>query len=72
MKLDEFEIRKEIGLLTDAIQAIYDGAQSYAIGTRSVTKANLGELLAERRRLYGELAELTTDGGRSLAQWPGR
>ena len=70
--MDELEIRAETELLTKAIQAIYDGAQSYAVGGRSVTKANLGELLAERRRLYGELAELTTNGGRSLARWPGR
>ena len=70
--MDEIQIRAEIDLLTQAIQAIYAGAQSYSIGTRSVTKANLAELLNERRRLMSDLAELTTGGGRSVAAWGGR
>lgn len=70
--MDETEIRVEIDLLSEAIHAIIGGAQSYTIGKRSVTKADLGKLMAERRRLWSDLAELTTGGGRTVAAWPGR
>ena len=70
--MDEIQIRAEIDLLSEAIRAIYSGAQSYTIGKRTVTKADLATLLAERRRLLSDLAELTTGGGRTIAAWPGR
>ena len=70
--MDEQQLNEELALLNEAIHAIYTGAQGYSIGKRQVTKADLNALLAERRRILSDLAELTSCGGRSLASWPGR
>ena len=64
--------KARLDLYYAAEEAILSGAQSYTIGKRSVTKADLGKLMAERRRLWSDLAELTTGGGRTIAAWPGR
>ena len=40
-------------LLKDARIAIIGGAQSYSIGTRSLTRANLALILDEIKRLEG-------------------
>ena len=45
------EIQKEIDEVSAAIRGIIGGAQSYTIGSRSVTKANLSELRAWRTDL---------------------
>ena len=45
-----------------AITAILTGAQSYKIGNREVTRANLKELIALRTQLQEEVA-----GGGSMA-----
>lgn len=45
-----------------AIEKILDGAQSYQIGTRSLTRANLNDLLALQRRLEDEIAAEEGDG----------
>lgn len=42
--------------INQAITGILTGAQSYRIGTRSLTKANLNYLLQERQRLEFKLA----------------
>lgn len=46
---------KQLALLNDAISNILVGGQSYKIGTRSLTRADLSELLAERNRLEAQL-----------------
>lgn len=38
-----------------AIEAILDGAQSYRIGTRSLTRANLNDLLALQKKLEDDI-----------------
>ena len=58
------EIQKEIDEVSAAIRGIIGGAQSYTIGSRSVTKANLSELRAWRTDLESELAELQGGGVR--------
>lgn len=40
-----------------AVAAIEGGAQSYRMGSREVTKANIMHLYAERRRLAAALAD---------------
>lgn len=40
----------------EAISAIMDGGQSYKIGSRSLTRANLTELVALRNQLKTETA----------------
>lgn len=70
--MNEEELRTELALITGAIQAIYQGAQSYTIDARSVTKADLSALLKERRRILSDLALIETNGGRTVATWPGR
>lgn len=49
--------------LCHAITAIEQGAQSYNMGTYSVTKANLATLYAERRQLQQEVAAEQNSGG---------
>ena len=51
-------------LLTEvnaAIEAIAVGGQSYKIGTRSLTRANLSELITLRDKLTAETAAETSD-----------
>lgn len=43
--------------LTKAIQAIEQGAQSYKIGTRSVTKANLATLYQRQKDLESQIRQ---------------
>jgi len=45
-----------------AISAILSGAQSYKLGDRMVSRANLGELEAREKRLEKDIARLS--GGR--------
>ena len=45
-----------------AISAILGGAQSYAIGNRSLTRANLKELYAQEERLLKLVARETAGG----------
>lgn len=46
-----------------AIAAIEGGAQSYSIGSRSLTRANLSELYEREERLLGKVARETRGGG---------
>lgn len=46
-----------------AITAILGGAQSYSIAGRSLSRADLGQLLAERRRLEALAARAERNGG---------
>lgn len=67
------EVQQELAEVNAAISAIVKGAQSYTIGSRSVTKASLAELRSLRNELVGELAELENGGscGRPVG-WIGR
>lgn len=42
--------------LNEAITAILNGAQEYRIGNRSVKRADLGTLIAERKRLENQIS----------------
>ena len=50
---------EELAEINGAISAILGGAQEYAIGTRRLRRADLGQLLTERRRLESKLASET-------------
>lgn len=54
MNLDEY--RTQLAEVNRAITAILTGAQEYKIGTRSVRRADLAILYAERSRLEGIIA----------------
>ena len=67
------EVEQELAEVNAAISAIVRGAQSYTVGSRSVTKASLAELRALRGELMAELAAIENGGscGR-LVGWVGR
>ena len=53
--------REQLENINEAIYSILAGGQSYKIGSRSLTRADLATLIAERNRLESQL-----DGGGSL------
>jgi cobalamin biosynthesis protein CobD/CbiB len=58
-----------LALVDAAIEALLTGgASSYSIGSRTVTKLDLGTLLQERRRLEQQVQRETSSGGISLAK----
>ena len=57
-----------LALIDAAIEALLEGgASSYSIGSRTVTKLDLGALMAERRKLLIEV-QRETQSGISLAK----
>ena len=46
---------EQLQTLNEAIYKIMVGGQSYKIGTRSLTRADLGTLIAERNRLEAQM-----------------
>ena len=56
----------QLDLVNQAINKILSGAQEYRIGTRTVRRADLSALLAERRRLEGIINQLA--GGTTVAR----
>ena len=64
MTLTDYEI--QLDLVNQAISKILSGAQEYRIGTRTVRRADLSALLAERRRLEGIINQLA--GGTTVAR----
>ena len=64
MTLSDYEIQQD--LVNQAISKILSGAQEYRIGTRTVRRADLSALLAERRRLEGIINQLA--GGTTVAR----
>ena len=46
---------KQLQILNEAIYNILMGGQSYKIGTRSLTRADLGTLITERNRLEAHI-----------------
>lgn len=46
---------EQLQILNDAIYKILMGGQSYKIGTRSLTRADLGTLITERNRLEAQI-----------------
>ena len=59
----------------EAITAIMEGGQSYKIGTRSLTRANLTELVSLRNQLKTESGSADADSGlpgASIALFSGR
>ncbi|WP_283124234.1 hypothetical protein [Angelakisella massiliensis] len=64
MTLSDYEI--QLDLVNQAISKILSGAQEYRIGTRTVRRADLSALLAERRRLEGIINQLA--GGTTVAR----
>lgn len=66
------EVEQELQTINKAIFAIVSGAQSYTVGSRSVTKASLAELRKMRGELMSELFAID-NGGSCIAPigWPG-
>jgi hypothetical protein len=58
------ERREELANVKAAIRTILGGAQSYTIGSRSLTRANLAELRKWQKELEDEIAGLTGGSGR--------
>lgn len=65
------EIQEELDDVVAAVRMIAKGAQSYTIGSRSVTKANLSELRKWRADLESELDDACGTSVRVLS-WQGR
>lgn len=53
-------IQEQLEMYNDAIHKILVGGQSYRIGTRSLTRADLDTLIAERNRLESQIEGNTT------------
>ena len=49
--------RKRLDLYYEAEEAILGGAQSYTIGSRNLTRANLGEITEMIKYLEGKVSE---------------
>jgi hypothetical protein len=58
------ERREELKDVNAAIKTILCGAQSYTMGSRSLTRANLAELRNWKRELEDEIAGLSGGSGR--------
>jgi hypothetical protein len=58
------ERKKELEDVNAAIKMILGGAQSYTIGSRSLTRANLAELRKWKKELEDEIAMLSGGSGR--------
>jgi hypothetical protein len=58
------ERKQELVDVNTAITAILGSAQSYSIGTRSLTRANLAELRKWKKELEDEIAALSGGSGR--------
>ncbi len=48
---------QQLRVLNEAIYSIMVGGQSYRIGTRSLTRADLATLISERNRLEAQAAQ---------------
>ncbi len=58
-----------LALIDSAIEALLTGgAQSYSIGSRNVTKLDLGKLMEERRMLLLQVQRESGSGGFSIAK----
>lgn len=51
-----------LAVVNEAIESILYGGQSYKIGTRSLTRADLSTLLAERDRLEADIEAEQSSG----------
>lgn len=61
---DRLEERgEELAMVKAAIKQILGGAQSYTIGTRSLTRANISELRKWKKELEAEISRLSGGGG---------
>jgi len=58
------ERKEELADVNAAIKMILGGAQSYTIGSRSLTRANLSELRKWKKELEDEIAALSGGSGR--------
>lgn len=54
--MSEIEIKvKRLATVNEAIESILYGGQSYKIGSRSLTRADLSTLIAERDKLEADI-----------------
>jgi hypothetical protein len=58
------ELREELADVKTAIKKILGGAQSYKIGSRSLTRADLAALRKWKKELEDEIAALSGGSGR--------
>lgn len=66
------KLKQQLAEVEKAIQAIYEGAQEYRIGSRMIRRADLGLLYQERDRLEREIRILEQGGIFKLAYFEGR
>lgn len=64
------EVQKELAEVNAAISAIVTGAQSYTVGSRSLTRASLAELRRLKDDLLAELEARKSPP--SLRRWSAR
>jgi hypothetical protein len=58
------ERKRELADVNKALRTILGGAQSYTIGSRSLTRANLAELRKWKKELEDEITALSGGSGR--------
>lgn len=66
------KLKQQLAEVEKAIQAIYEGAQEYRIGSRMIRRADLGMLYQERDRLEREIQVLEQGGIFRFAYFEGR
>lgn len=62
MKLER--AKKRLEMYYEAEESILSGAQSYSLGTRTLTRANLSEIRAAIRQLEQEVSSLEAKSAR--------
>ena len=59
---NEYNPEKMLGEVNNALSAIFNGGQSYTIGSRSLTRADLSKLYEIRNNLMAEVQSMQTSG----------
>lgn len=50
------KLQRQLGEIEDAIHAVLVGGQSYKIGSRAMTRADLNQLYTMQKQIKGQLA----------------
>lgn len=61
MNIEEGTVEEKLLEVNDAISRVLIGGQSYKLGTKSLTRADLSTLLAMQRDLQAQLANQDTN-----------
>ena len=71
----QMDTRGQLAVINEAIYAVLMGSQSYTIGSRKITRADLGQLYKMRKELESQVAADETAGNGFfddcyVAVWP--